>query len=624
MGYMKDIMGVSTPSDEYEEALKAGKKYYRQMLRKGQYPYTAVLDQIVTEDEILGRTNMGLIDIPADFIVGTQSSGRVSAFAGNFMPLLNENSEFGIKWKNLCKAHLSDEGIRDPIVCLEYLGKFYVIEGNKRVSVLRHFGAPRIPALVTRVVPKYSDDTAIVVYYEFMKFYELTELYTVDFNYPGNYTELITALGKEPDHKWSESERREFNKNFYEFSQAYKPLKEYHPDITEAEALLGWLRVFKYSYIEKFPRREITSQIESIIPDVLAARHKERSVLSTEPTIGDASSMFKLFANQKSHLKAAFFFREGTDGNDWYNGHMLGMEHVKDLFGSSVTVDSYMVNENNILEVMEGACKGGADVVFATIPAMIDTARFLSTIYKNVKFLVCALALPYTGIRMYYTRTYECKFIAGAIAAIMSEENTISYTAHYPIYGTPANINAFALGASMVNPRCKVELHWSCVEGDKADESKIDGNSYARLRWNWGYFYERIIRSIFDGSWDSFDKNHAVNYWWGLSAGAADIVLSKNIPDSVRTLADNLKWNIIHKTLDPFHMTIYDQNGVLRNDGVNRLTPMERLNIDWLCDNVIGSIPELDDVMDMSKETVRLLGIHRDDAIRKTFTEVQK
>lgn len=616
MSYMKDIMGVTTPSNEYEEALKAGKKYYRQMLRKGQYPYTAVLDQIVGEDEILGRTEMGLMEIPADFIVGTQSGGRVSAFAGNFMPLLNEDSEFGVKWKNLCRAHLSDEGIRDPIVCLEYLGKFYVVEGNKRVSVLKHFGAPRIPAVVTRIIPKYSEDVAIIVYYEFMRFYELTKLYTVDFNYPGNYDELIPALGKDPDHKWTDSERREFNKNFYEFSQAYKPIKEDHPDITDAEAFLGWLRVFKYSYIEKLPRREITSQIESIIPDVLAARHKERRVLSTEPVNQEYSSVFKLFSSQKNHLNIAFFFREATEGSDWYTGHMMGMEHVRELFGNSVSVSSYTVNDSDTQEKMELACKAGADIIFVTIPAMIDTAKLLSTVYKNVRFLVCALALPYTGIRMYYTRTYECKFIAGAIAAIMSEDDIISYTAHYPIIGTPANINAFALGASMVNPRCKVELHWTCVENDKADENMIDGNSYARIRWNWGYFYERIIRSVFDGTWDSFDRNNTVNYWWGLSAGAADIVLSKNIPDSVRTLADNLKWNIIHQTLDPFHMTIRDQNGIIRNDGINRLTPMERLNIDWLCDNVTGTIPELDDIMEMSKNTVKLLGIHKDENVR--------
>lgn len=36
----------------------------------------------------------------------------------------------------------------------------------------------------------------------------------------------------------------------------------------------------------------------------------------------------------------------------------------------------------------------------------------------------------------------------------MSEHDKIAYIADYPIYGTIANINAFALGAKMTNPRC--------------------------------------------------------------------------------------------------------------------------------------------------------------------------
>ena len=49
----------------------------------------------------------------------------------------------------------------------------------------------------------------------------------------------------------------------------------------------------------------------------------------------------------------------------------------------------------------------------------------------------------------------------GAIAGAMAENNKIAYIADYPIYGAIANINAFALGAKMINPRAKVYLEWS-------------------------------------------------------------------------------------------------------------------------------------------------------------------
>ncbi len=72
------------------------------------------------------------------------------------MPLLDLKTEFGAKWTNLCIAHM-EEGIRDPVRCFEYMGRFYVQEGNKRVSVLKYFQASSVIANVTRVVPRYND-----------------------------------------------------------------------------------------------------------------------------------------------------------------------------------------------------------------------------------------------------------------------------------------------------------------------------------------------------------------------------------------------------------------------------------------------------------------------------------
>ena len=58
-----------------------------------------------------------------------------------------------------------EEGIHDPIRCYEYLGHFYVQEGNKRVSVLKYFGADSIPATVIRIVPPYSEAPQIRMSY---------------------------------------------------------------------------------------------------------------------------------------------------------------------------------------------------------------------------------------------------------------------------------------------------------------------------------------------------------------------------------------------------------------------------------------------------------------------------
>lgn len=139
-------MSRQEATNQYLTALKAGQKNYRDCVLQGRYPYPQVLDEILDDSMAAGQVDLGLIGIPTERIVGTKAAGRISAFAANFMPLLPSNTEFAGKWIELCLAHLG-EGIRDPVRCYEYMGRFYIQEGNKRVSVLKSYGAPTLTRL---------------------------------------------------------------------------------------------------------------------------------------------------------------------------------------------------------------------------------------------------------------------------------------------------------------------------------------------------------------------------------------------------------------------------------------------------------------------------------------------
>ena len=130
--------------NQYHAAQKAGLKYYNACLAAHKDPYPEVLEDQINETQASGHALIGTIEIPSDYIVGTLAAGRKMAFAGNFCPILPENSEFASKWISLCEAHLSEDGIHDPITCMEFMGKFYVMEGHKRASVLKSFGSPSI------------------------------------------------------------------------------------------------------------------------------------------------------------------------------------------------------------------------------------------------------------------------------------------------------------------------------------------------------------------------------------------------------------------------------------------------------------------------------------------------
>ena len=81
--------------------------------------------------------------------------------------------------------------------------------------------------------------------------------------------------------------------------------------------------------------------------------------------------------------------------------------------------------------------------------------------HPQVKILNCSLNASHKYIRTYYARMYEAKFLTGVLAGALADENKIGYVAQYPVYGTISNINSFALGAKLVNPRAKIYLEWS-------------------------------------------------------------------------------------------------------------------------------------------------------------------
>lgn len=139
--------------NEYMKAQKLGEKCYQAAVSKNEYPYLPVLEEIVSSSDVEGEVYLGLQNIALGHVVGTATAGRTTAFASNFMPILDYKTEFGAKWSALCDSHL-EEGIRDPIKAYEYMNRFYVVEGNKRVSVLKYFGADSVPAIVTRKMPK--------------------------------------------------------------------------------------------------------------------------------------------------------------------------------------------------------------------------------------------------------------------------------------------------------------------------------------------------------------------------------------------------------------------------------------------------------------------------------------
>ena len=636
--------------DHYQQALKAGRKAHRQNIQRGKYPFLPVLDEILTSNMTSGEFNLGLIEIPADRIVGTKNKGRTNAFASNFMPLLPEDSEFGLKWCKLCEAHLSEEGIRDPISCYEFLGRFYVLEGNKRVSVLKHFGASTIPGNVIRILPCESSSPEIQAYREFHGYYFQTRLYQVYFTRSGSFPKLQVALGYELEHVWTDAERRSFLTGYYNFERAFKKLGGESLRATAADALLEWLKLYPFDLLKSLPAAELSHGIESIWADIKSIGHSNIIDVVTESDAVNEKDLKnrRALSMMPSYLNIAFVHELTPENSNWVRAHEEGRIHLKKVMGDQVIVQRFVgVGSGERAEkAMETAIKNGAKVIFATTAPLITACRKTAARHPDIKIFNCSVAMPYANVRTYYSRIYEGKFISGAIAGAISKSDDIGYIASYPIFGVPAGINAFALGAQLTNPNAKIHLKWACVDGQPVDELRklgvevvssldvplhgwnegqwgtfrlhSDGSTemIASPYWDWGTFYVQFARSILGEVWDGRlfgrQESRAVNYWWGMSSGVIGVEWTDAIPSGTRALAEMLKNGIVNGYIDPFRRQIHAQNGVLRNDGNKAFSPKEILQMDWLCDNVYGSIPEFGALTEKARALVRLQGIYRD------------
>lgn len=632
--------------EEYVRALKMGQKEQRLLSLQGKEPNPAVLDNILPEISTLSTKSLGLVDIPVERIVGTKSAGRITAFSAGFLPLVDKDSEFARKWMHLYAANVSEVGIREPVICYEYLGKFYIQEGNKRVSVLKFCGAPRISGIVHRVLPEKTDAPEIQTYYEFLDFYKVTGMYDVQFRYPGDYAKLLAYLGKEPGEVWSERERRTFRAGFYYFREVFSVMQTDHLDLLPEEALLLWLRIYPFQDLSSQPASAIRKALSALWENMVSISQENPVRMDTEADTELKSSLLSVLL-PTSRLQIAFIYQLHPDTSTWAKGHQLGAQYLQNKLQNRVEIRHYYhadtLEQTELL--IEQAVQEGAQLVFTTTPKMSRATLKMSVKYPKVRFLNCSVAAPYSSVRTYYSRIFEGKFITGAIAGAMATNNRIGYVGSYPIFGVPTSINAFALGAQLTNPRAKIELRWSCLDGNPVDDfinsgiqvisnrdvPTVNGNQQyfgeygtyivkdgilqplGSPCWMWGNFYVTVVQSIMNGTWNKDkDPRQATNYWWGMDSSVIDVTLANSLPDGTYRLAQMLRKGLQNGTLDPFQRRIVSQDGTIINPGDRVLSAQELLHMDWLCENVVGSIPAFEEIAPFAQDMVRELGIYRD------------
>lgn len=635
---------------DYKAAKKLGDEAVREAVKNGISPYLPVLDSLDEIKNAAGEVRLGLMELPISRITGNKELGRNNAFANNFMPIFPETSEFAAKWANLYDSYM-EEGIRDAIECYEYMNRYYVLEGNKRVSVSKYGGGEYILANVIRILPAKNDTKEVKVYYEYLDFYAVTKNYYIILSEPGGYAKLADLLDCDLKEPWDEQLCADLKAAYFAFSRLARMALEINNDFTAGDAFLVYISIFPMKTLFDNSDEQIVKNIRLARKELLADRDVDSIAFLEEAPEAEKprnTRIANLFSSLKAYtaaspLKAAFIYDAGVDESRWIGSHELGRMYADEMTGANAVTKKYLsANSNgNIHDALTRAIDDGNEIIFTVSPKMMPDTLKAAVLNPSVKFLNCSVGQAHSAVRCYHGKLYEAAFLMGILSADTllldrkaADNRRIGYIARCGASMSVVNLNAFAIGVSLIDPECRIELRY-LGEGDRTDwrdewERKgirlyadfdystvpgiankpgvyrIDGENDVHIGtpyFSWGRYYAQIMQSVMSGAWDISEiagGNRAANYWFGLSTGVVNIV-TPVLPYQTQKMLSFFKNSIVRGGYDPFSGELHSQEdkmtenaAVQRNKisaSLDKLKDGQIVAMDWLNDNIDGSMP---------------------------------
>lgn len=228
-------------------------------------PYLTQMDQKVDEATVVEKVDLGIVEIPVRQIIGVTSTCPDIEYTYDFKPLAQTDSEFAENWCQLYLDYLSVRGLLEPIVCIEHLGHFYVVDGKKRVSVLKAHGESRVLAQVIRWLPESSGESTVKQYYEFLKYYQKAGLYQVFLSDAKDYGYLQKEMGLAPEQVWTEMDRFHFLFTFLGVERVHFALLGEYTAVTAADTFVALLKKYGFSQVSQMQPWDL----EIAIPEAL-------------------------------------------------------------------------------------------------------------------------------------------------------------------------------------------------------------------------------------------------------------------------------------------------------------------------------------------------------------------
>lgn len=353
-----------------------------------------------------------------------------------------------------------------------------------------------------------------------------------------------------------------------------------------------------------------------------------RTALAAPLAAGLAPTLART-AQAATPYRVAFMYVGPVEEAGYTYQHDLGRRAVQAKFGAKVKT-SYVENvpEGADAERVVRKLAQTNDLVFTTSFGFMNPTVKVAKEFPKVKFEHATGYKRLPNLATYSGRFYEGRFVAGVIAGMMTRSNVIGFVGAFPIPEVVQNINAYAIGARMVNPKTVVKVVWVSSWYDPGkeraaadtlmsqgadvlvthtDSAAVQQAGEQRGIWtigydsdmsrygpktcltsvvsDWGGYYIQEVQAAMDGTWKSHDT------WGGLKSGMVKMApFNKVMPQHVAEVAHARETDIIAGTLQPFQGPLKDQAGTLKVAAGKALTDPEILGMNWLAEGVEGKL----------------------------------
>jgi len=330
----------------------------------------------------------------------------------------------------------------------------------------------------------------------------------------------------------------------------------------------------------------------------------------------------------KKELMVGFVYVSPIGNAGWSYAHDVARKELDAMEGVKTSFVEAVHEGPDSERVFLNMARKGYDIIFGTSFGYMDPMLKVANQFPDIVFEHCSGFKLAKNLGTYFGRMYQARYLSGMVAGAMTKSNILGYVAAFPIPEVIRGINAFALGAQLVNPKAQVRVVWTKTWYDPATEKEAakslldvgadviaqhqdspapqeaaqekgvysigynsDMSAFAPKAqltaavWNWAPLYKQIIEEVQQGTW----KSQAL--WYGMKGGVVDLApFGDMVPAAVRQQVMEKKKEIIAGTANPFAGPIKDQNGVVQVAQGKAPTDEEMLNMKYFVEGVVGTL----------------------------------